>query len=162
MFIKQSELFWDLDHDFVKEDMEKAEKESMAKGYILFFEGQAATHFYFLIKGKIQLKVGDSGMSVFMLNHPGECFGWSSLVGRERYSAMAECLAATSVFKIERNAFDRACRRYPEDGMRFMKRLAALLGKRLVQGYEMMNATMRQSAWRVEGTGQVQETPTEE
>jgi CRP-like cAMP-binding protein len=162
MFIKQSELFWDLGHDFVKEIMEEAEKESMARGYVLYFEGQPASHFYFLIKGRVQLKVGQDGMSVFMLNHPGECFGWSSLAGREKYSTTTECLADTSVFKIDRRAFDRACRRYPQDGLMFMKRLAALLTGRLVQAYEMMNACMRREDYRLYGTGQVQETAAEQ
>jgi CRP-like cAMP-binding protein len=101
-------------------------------------------------------------MSVFMLNHPGGCFGWSSLAGREKYSTTTECLADTSVFKIDRRAFDTVCRRYPQDGLMFMKRLAALLTGRLVQAYEMMNACMRREDYRLYGTGQVQETAAEQ
>jgi len=156
MFVKQSELFWDLGHDFVKEVVENSEKESVAKGYILFFEGEPATHFYTLIKGSVRLKVGESGRDVFVLNHTGESFGWSSLVGRENYSATAECLAPTSVIRVDRQDFERICEKYPLDGRMFMKRLAGLLGQRLIRSYDMMPSFMRTDEV-VYGTGQVQE-----
>jgi CRP-like cAMP-binding protein len=156
MFVKQSELFWDLGHSFVKEVVEKFEKETVAKGYILFFEGEPATHFYTLIKGSVRLKIGQSGPDVFVLNHTGESFGWSSLVGRERYSATAECLAPTSVVRIDSQDFEKICEKHPLDGRIFMKRLAALLGQRLIRSYEMTASSMRGDEM-VYGTGQVQE-----
>lgn len=162
MFIKQSELFRNLGHDFVKEVMENSEKESMASGYVLFFEGQAATHFYTLIKGSVRLMAGETGRSVFMLNHTGESFGWSSLVGRDTYSATAETMTPASVVKIDRDAFERTCKKYPEDGMLFMKHLAALLGRRLLRGYDMVEASLGSDEYRVYGTGQVQEMAIEE
>jgi CRP-like cAMP-binding protein len=156
MFVKQSELFWNLGHGFVKEVIEKSDRESVGRGYILFFEGQPATHFYTLIKGSVRLRVGGSGRDVFVLNHTGESFGWSSLVGRERYSATAECLAPTSVIRVHYEDFEQICEKYPLDGRIFMKRLAGLLGQRLIRSYEMMASTMRADEV-VYGTGQVQE-----
>lgn len=156
MFVKQSELFWDLGHDFVKEIVEKSEKESVAKGYILFFEGEPATHFYSLIKGSVRLKVGETGRGVFVLNHTGESFGWSSLVGRERYSATAECLAPTLVARTHYRDFENICDKYPLDGRVFMKHLAGLLGQRLLRSYDMMASAIRADE-TVYGTGQVQE-----
>jgi CRP-like cAMP-binding protein len=93
---------------------------------------------------------------VFVLNHTGETFGWSALVGREHYSATAECLAPTSVVKIDCEDFERICEKYPLDGRIFMKRLAGLLGQRLIRSYEMTPSSMRADEV-VYGTGQVQE-----
>ena len=156
MFVKQSELFWDLGHGFVKEVVEQTEKESVAKGYILFFEGEPATHFYTLIKGSVRLKIGESGRDVFVLNRTGESFGWSSLVGRKHYSATAECMAPTSVLKVHYQDFETICEKYPLDGRIFMKRLAGLLGQRLLRSYEMMASSLRTDEVAY-GTGQVQE-----
>ncbi len=162
MFIKQSELFWDLGHDFVKEIMEKTEKETVGNGYILFFEGEPATHFYILIKGNVSLKVGQSGQAVFVPSHTGEAFGWSSLAGRERYSATAECLSPTSVVRVSRDDFEKICEKHPGDALVFMKRLAGMLGQRLLRSYSLMGASTGVGDYMVYGTGQVQETAEEE
>lgn len=156
MFVKQSELFWDLGHDFVKEVVGRSEKESVARGYILFFEGEPATYFYTLIKGSVRLKVGKAGRGMFVLNHTGESFGWSSLVGREHYSATAECLTDTLVARFHFRDFEKLCEKYPLDGRIFMKRLAGLLGQRLLRSYDMMASSIRADE-TVYGTGQVQE-----
>jgi CRP-like cAMP-binding protein len=156
MFVKQSELFWDLGRDFVKEVVEKSEKESVARGYILFFEGEPAIHFYTLIKGSVRIKAGEAGRGMFVLNHTGESFGWSSLVGRGQYSATAECLAPTLVARFHHQDFEKICEKYPVDGRMFMKKLAGLLGQRLLRSYDMMASSMRAEE-TVYGTGQVQE-----
>ena len=119
MFVKQAELFWGLSHDFVKSVMEKFEKESVDSGHYLFFEGEPALDFYTLISGRVKLKVGEAGRSVFIISHAGESFGWSSLVDREIYSASAECKEPTMVIKINRDVFWDICTEYPSDGLVF-------------------------------------------
>jgi len=162
MFIKQAELFWGLGHEFVKKVMDKVEKDSFKAGHIIFSEGEPAIYFYTLIKGSVQLKFGKAQLSVFTVNHAGESFGWSSMVDRDVYSAKAECVEPTSVIKIDRQIFWEILAEYPNDGLVFMKRLAALLGQRLLWSYEMVRSSMLSGEHLSFGTGQVLETAAEE
>lgn len=162
MFINQGELFWGLSHEFVKKVMDKVEKESFESGYVIFSEGEPANYFYTLIKGSVKLKFGKAGLSVFTVNHAGESFGWSSIVDRDVYSASAECVEPTSVIKIDRQILWDILVEYPNDGLVFMKRLAALLGQRLLWSYEMAGSSMSVGDHRSLGTGQVEETVAEE
>jgi len=162
MFIKQADLFWSLNHDFVKKIMDKVEKESFDTGHYIFSEGEPAIYFYTLIKGRVNLRFGKAGISVFTVNHAGESFGWSSIVARDMYSASAECMEPTKVIKINRKIFWEILTEYPNDGLVFMKRLATLLGQRLLWSYEMVSSSMKVSDHLSFGTGQVLETAAEE
>lgn len=162
MLIKQAELFWGLSHDFTKHVMEKAEKESHEHGQFLFYEGEPASYFFVLIKGRVKLKVGERGNVVFTVNHPGESFGWSSLVDRDVYSASAQCVEPTTVMKIRNKDITEMLSQYPSDGLVFMRRLAALLGQRLLQSYDLMVSSLQSGKHQSYGTGQVQEMMVEE
>jgi CRP-like cAMP-binding protein len=162
MMVKQSDLFWGLGKAFVRQVHENAEKESHPAGTILFTEGAPATHFFTLLKGRVKLGFGASGRTVFLIDRAGESFGWSSLVDREKYSAAAECLEAATVLRFDRDAFTRAFNEYPADGLAFMKRLAAMLGQRLLKSYDFHSFSIREDSSRSDGTGQLQETTMEE
>ena len=162
MLIKQADLFWSLSHEFVKKVMEKIEKESFDTGQFIFSEGEPAIYFYTMIKGRVKLRVGKDRISVFTVNHAGESFGWSSLVARDAYSASAECIEPTTVIKINRAVFEKILSEYPVDGLAFMKRLAALLGQRLLWSYETLNSAMTAGDYRSSGTGQLLEAVGEE
>jgi CRP-like cAMP-binding protein len=162
MFVKQGELFWGLGHDFVKSVMDKFEKVTADPGEYLFIEGDPAVHFYTLINGRIKLKAGPAGRTVFIINHAGESFGWSSLVDRETYSASAVCSEAALVTKIDRDEFWKICTKYPSDGLVFMKRLAGLLGQRLLKSYEVEDLAKKSDDYHSYGTNQVMEVALEE
>jgi CRP-like cAMP-binding protein len=76
-----------------------AVKESLEEGKILFLEGDKAMHFYILLKGRVKLAVGQIRQLVHTVEHPGEVFGWTSLAGRELYSATAKCMADTKILE---------------------------------------------------------------
>ena len=101
MYFKQSDFFSGMDHEFVKDMMENATKETYEDGHTIFKEGDQTRHFYILIKGHVRLSIGRDGHTVFVINHPGECFGWSSLINRSRYSASAVCAAVNPILSRE-------------------------------------------------------------
>jgi CRP-like cAMP-binding protein len=136
MYIKQSDLFLGLNHHFVKEIMAIAQKESHAEGHFVFRLGELADHFYILINGQVQLSLGDSGHVVYTSSDVGETFGWSSLIGRDSYSASALCLQPTDLLKIERHKLQNLLERDKDSGYLFFKQLAGALGNRLLQLYQ--------------------------
>ena len=156
MYIKQKELFAGLDKRFVKEIIEMTEKKSYGSGEVVFREGNHASRFYVLIKGRVRLTVGEARQVVFTVNHAGEAFGWSSLLGRSVYAASAECEEPTALYRIDRVRFKMALDKDPANGVILMTRLARMLGHRLHEAYKVIGA--RADVSTSYGTGQVSES----
>ena len=156
MYIKQADLFWDMDRNFVKEVMGVAKKESHIKGDFLFHEGNPASHFYILVKGHVKIIIGEVGQLVHTVDYPGEAFGWSSLLDRDVYSASAECQEPTTLQKIDRRDLQKILEKDPVNGLIFFKRLAGTIGNRLLWSYKMMTAASQAATSPSIGTEQVE------
>jgi len=155
MYFKQSDIFWGMKKEFVGEIMKLAETESHNQGHILFNIGDPADNFYIMTKGQIKLSVGEAGHVVYVVSKAGEAFGWSSLIGREKYSATAECLSSTNLLKLNGGKLQRILEKDSDNGLIFFKRLSMVLGHRLLQSYEMISSAAQADASISFGTGQV-------
>ena len=139
MQIKQGDLFWEMDREFVKGAMEIAEKIEVGADKMLFRDGDAADHFYVLIKGRVLLNLGETGPRVHMAANAGEIIGWSSLIGRERYSASARCLGPAVLLKFHRNKFLELLAQSATSEALLFRRLAQMLGQRLLEIYPALS-----------------------
>ena len=135
MYLKQGDLFWGMDGAFVKDVMNQAEKVDFDDGAVMFNQDETANYFYVLIKGRVKLSIGTEGPMVFMAKEPGMVIGWSSLVGRETYSATALCVEPLKAIKIEKDSFLEKLGKFPSSESLLYKRLAQMLGDRLVTLY---------------------------
>jgi len=138
MLIDQADLFYGMDRSFIKEFMELTINEAHPQGEFIFREGAPADYFYTLIEGRVRLTLGDAAQEVYLLTHAGEAFGWSSLVERNYYSASAQCMAPTRVLKLQSSHLNQLLQKHPENGFIFYKKLAGMLGNRLVQCYHLL------------------------
>ena len=135
MYIKMSDFFMGMGKQFTMEVLDIAEKLFQKEGDILFREGGPAKHFYVLLKGRVQLSLGDTGPVVYMVRHPGEIIGWSGLIGRDSYSASGECMEETNLLKFDRDVFLEILKKYPQNEALLFRRLAEMLGNRLLELY---------------------------
>jgi len=158
MYMMQKDLLSGMEKDFVKQFMDFAEKESHRKGYVLFREGKRANHFFVLLKGCVKISIGETGHTVYTVNHSGEAFGWSSLLGRRHYSATAACKEPTKLLKINVAKLLELLEREPAYGRLFFQRIAGILGNRLLQTYKMIAGASEAGVWTSFGTGQVMDT----
>jgi CRP-like cAMP-binding protein len=138
MMIDQADLLDGMDWLFVQKYMALAVMKNYAKGDFIVREGDKADNFFTLIEGSVRLSVGGGEKDVYVITHPGEAFGWSSLLERNYYSASAECLEPTRLHKIERNKLNQLLQAYPEASAVFYKRIAGMLGHRLVESYKLL------------------------
>ncbi len=143
MFIKESELFKGMSQEFMNELAKIMVEESYEKGTFLFKESDSANFFYVLEEGRVRLSVGTQGHIVYSLTDPGDALGWSSLVGRDTYTASAECLAQSKLIKIEREKLNKIFEKHLADGAVFFKRLAGLIGQRLINSYNSLLSSQR-------------------
>jgi CRP-like cAMP-binding protein len=138
MYIKQSELFTGTSMDFVKKFMDISEMSSHEKGEVLFRENDPAKFFFILLNGYVKLSVGEPEQVVYNAERNGEAFGWSSLIGRDVYSASAECIEATKLLKTSSDKLSRILQADPDNGIIFFRQLASTLGNRLLETYKIL------------------------
>ena len=135
MYIKMSDFFMGMGKQFTIEVLDIAEKLFHNEGEILFHEGHPAEHFFVLLKGRAKLSLGETGPVVYMVRRPGEIIGWSGLIGRDTYSASGECMEETNLLKFDRDIFLKILKKYPRNEALLFKRLAEMLGNRLLELY---------------------------
>jgi CRP-like cAMP-binding protein len=157
MIIKQADIFWGLDKTFVKRLMDMATSESRKQGDVLFREGDPARRFFILLKGSVKLSIGETGQVVYTVNHGGESIGWSSLIGRETYSATAECTEATTLLQLEKQQIETFLESNPAVGMAFFRHIAQAVATRLVHSYQRLAGVSAPEHYQSYGTGQVQD-----
>jgi CRP-like cAMP-binding protein len=162
MYFKQGDIFWGMSKDFVGKIMKLAETAPYGTGDLLFCAGDPADHFYILIKGQVKLSIGDAGHVVYLVNKAGEAFGWSSLIGRDTYSATAECLGPSNLIKLNGEKLQETLKKDSDNGMIFFKRLSMVLGNRLLQSYKMISSATLAETSTSFGTGQVSASETVE
>ena len=158
MYLRQKDIFWGMKRDFVKEIMDISITESHQKGTALFQEGDSANQFYILLKGRVKLRLGKIGQSVYIASNAGEAFGWSSLTGRDTYSASAECMSQTKLLKIDKKPLQKIIEKDTANGLILFRRLAELLGDRLIQSYTIISSAFGVEPSASFGTGQVMTT----
>ena len=101
MYIKQSDLLLGISMDFVKKFMDNSEMVSHDQGDVLFRENDPAKFFFTLLNGRVKLSISEGGHPVHDTKKNGEAFGWSSLIGRDVYSASAECIEPTKLLNTD-------------------------------------------------------------
>ena len=136
MYLKQADLFWGLSQDFIRHLTAEATKQTFLPGDKVFCVGDPADYFYVLIQGKIRLLVGQSGHGVYISDQIGEAFGWSALIGREKYSATCICDQTAVLLRFDKGHVLRLLDQDAESAAIFFKHLAGALGNRLLHLYQ--------------------------
>ena len=135
MQLQQGDLFWGMDKGFVKDAMDLATRVALAEGDYLFYQGDRASDFYILLTGRVKLILGKSDKVVYMARQAGELIGWSSLTEREAYSASGQCVEPARLLKIDSARFLDRLNAAPASGLTLFKRIATMLGNRLLELY---------------------------
>ena len=138
MLIDQGDLLWGMDFLFTKDFMAVSAKVHLEKGAVIFREGDKADYFYTLVDGRVGLTIGEPAKEIYIIDKAGEAFGWSSLVDRNYYSASAECFEASDLLRFEKNDLNEFLLKNVDSALIFYKRLAGMLGNRLIQCYKMI------------------------
>lgn len=155
MIIKQADLFWGMDTDFISGLMNVASKETHDDGSVLFSEGNPATRFYVMLRGRVRVDIGDDHLISYTVGHAGEAFGWSGLLERERFASTATCLEPTILLSFDVKDIQRLCEDNPVNGMMLYKKLAGILGDRLITSYHQDDLRLHQEYGETYGSGQM-------
>jgi CRP-like cAMP-binding protein len=138
MAMPEADLLRGLDQQVVKEIKDIMVEESYDEGAVLFERGGTALDFYILVKGSVELGIGEEGYVTHVVTNPGDAFGWSSLVDHHVYTASAVCSAPTKLQRIRNQDLVEIFEKYPADGILFYKHVAGIIGKRLTSTYNFL------------------------
>ena len=138
MYLKQSDLFTGLGHNFLKQTMAIAEKVSFEKGNYILKEGEPADYFFILIEGQISLLMGDTGKVVYQSSGLGEVFGFASLIGRDTYFLTVRCDGPSVILRIDRRKMEKILTDDLDNGYLFSKQLSSAIGNRLMTMYAQL------------------------
>lgn len=138
MIIQELDLFGGIDDGIVEELVGAMETVSYNPGDVLFKAGDPADHFFILVAGAVNLHISSVEKAAFAALKQGDAFGWSSLAGRDAYSSTATCSEAAKLYRINKERLDRVLRQHPATGMLFYKRLAGLVGERVISCHKRL------------------------
>lgn len=138
MIIREVELFAGMSDEVVDEVTKMMVSLTKQAGESLFEQGDPADDLYILESGRLELKMPGAAKPTIVARSPGEAVGWSSLAGREKYSAGVTCAEDCRLLKLNKADLDVILRRYPLYGMLFYKRLAGVVGERLIMCHQAL------------------------
>jgi len=118
MFIRQSDLFKELDEQTMTEVSKIMVEESYKNGDLIYTEKDRAERFYILWEGRVKLSIGTGAEIDYTVSKRGEIFGWSSLVDRAKYTARAQCVEPTKVYGIDKDKIEKILSNHPDAGRR--------------------------------------------
>ncbi len=157
MQFKQADILSGLDKAFIGRIMAAGTKAVYEKGVVLFSEGDPAQHFFIMLKGRIRLSAGDTKGAIYTVNHGGEAFGWSALIGRNTYTATAICSDQSVLISFNHDEIEKLLYEEPRNAVIFYKNLSMTLGNRLVMTASQLTDHLNAESTVSYGTGQVQE-----
>jgi CRP-like cAMP-binding protein len=130
----QSPLFRDLSDELLEAIEMISIRERHAPGVMLFEAGQPADYIYILERGNVALVIlteAREEVIVSTISTPGDVLAWSALVDPRVLTANGECLAETTVLRLEGQKLEALFDEHPHEGQTVMRRLASLIATRL-------------------------------
>lgn len=141
----------DIFKGFDKEEMELLRplfKElSFPAGTVIFQQGEPAEFLYLVINGTVDMsfKPYDGGMPMTVSHiEKGDLFGWSAVVGSEKYTSSAIAINAVSAFRVKGNELRAFCIEHPEAGKTILERLADVASYRWKDAHKQVKSILLQ------------------
>ena len=99
---------------------------SCRAGTTILRQGAPAESLYLLVSGTVEMSFKPYDGHAFTLSYveKGGLFGWSAVVGSEKYSSSAIAVADVEAFRVRGAALRRFCLEHPEAGIDILERLA--------------------------------------
>ena len=146
-------FFSDVDHETLEAIVSKGEILEFKAEDVIFHVDEPATHFYGLLEGEIDLVLVfkdkvlktdieyEEAIQATMVDEEkeiivdtvmvGQVFGWASIVGPSKRTVNAECSEDSRVIAVPADALKEMFEKNHTLGYTVMKRLSAIIAKRL-------------------------------
>jgi len=131
--VKDIVIFGYFTEDMIQKLLPEIELLRFKNGEIIFRTGDAADMFYMLKRGKILLEQRISEKATISMGtvKPGYSFGWSAMLGDEKFTLDTVCGEPCEVYRIRAKTLLGMIEQDHSLGYRFMHRLLHMLRRRL-------------------------------
>lgn len=104
-----------------------------AQGDLIFSEGEAASRFYLIRSGRVAMEIHSPARGPLIIDtmEEGEVLGWSWLVAPYRYFSDARAVTPVRATALDGACLRGKCEADPELGYQLLKRVTAVMYKRL-------------------------------
>jgi len=138
-------LFEDLSAEQSSMLMAAFEAFTCQPGTVIFEQGDPAQHLYLILKGKaiISYKPYDGPRIIITRLKDGDVFGWSAVVGGNKYSSSVASETALETIRIRRDYLLNLISRHPNTGKIIIDRLALNVSPRWENAHEQIKPLIK-------------------
>ncbi len=122
------------------------EQLSLRAGTIIFQQGETAKFIYFVLNGTVDISFKPYDGIPITVSHVGKggLFGWSAIVGSEKYTSSAIVIEPAKVFRVPGCELRKFCVEHPEAGKEILERLADGASSRWKDAHKQVKAILLQ------------------
>jgi CRP/FNR family transcriptional regulator, cyclic AMP receptor protein len=144
--VDQIDIFKDLDKDQMELLKPLFESLSCQAGTVVFQQGTPADFLYFVVTGKVEMSFKPYDGTPITVSHveKGGLFGWSAVVGSEKYTSSAIAIEEVKAYRVRGSELRKFCVEHPEAGRDILERLADGVSERWKDAHKQVQSILLQ------------------
>ena len=117
---------------------------SCRAGEVVFQQGAPAEYLYAVVSGMVDMSFKPHDGSAMTISHVGKgnFFGWSAVVGSEKYTSSAIAIEDVEAFRIHGDDLRTFCVEHPEMGQYILESLADGVSTRWKDAHKQVKAIL--------------------
>ena len=119
---------------------------SCSAGTKILQQGNSAEYLYLILKGKVEISYKPYDGHAITVTHveKGGLFGWSAVVGSDKYTSSAVAIEALKAVRVRGSDLRKFCVEYPEAGREILERLASSVAFRWKDAHAQVKSILEQ------------------
>jgi len=144
--VNRLEIFRELNEDMIGLISPLFEEFSCQPGTVIFQQGDQAEFLYMVIDGKVDMSFKPYDGIPITISHVGKggLFGWSAVVGSDKYTSTATAIAEVEAYRVHGSELRKFCREHPEAGKNILERLADGVSSRWKNAHKQVQSILFQ------------------
>jgi CRP-like cAMP-binding protein len=142
--VNRISIFTDFDEDKMDLLRPLFKELSFQAGSVIFQQGETAEFLYLVINGTVDMSFKPYDGMPITISHVGKngLFGWSAVVGSEKYTSSAVAIDAVTAFRVRGSELREFCIEHPEAGKTILERLANGVSSRWKDAHQQVKAIL--------------------
>ena len=135
-----------MDQDMIELLRPLLEGFSCQPGTVIFQQGEQAEFLYIVVDGKVDMSFKPYDGIPITISHMGKggLFGWSAVVGSDKYTSSAIAIENVEAFRIHGRNLRKFCREHPQAGKDILERLADGVSSRWKDAHKQVQSILFQ------------------
>ena len=119
---------------------------SCPAGDVILQQGAPAQYLYLVVSGTVEMSYKPYDGNLITIAHVSKdgLFGWSAVIGSEKYTSSAIAIEDVEAFRLQGNELRRFCVEYPEAGKDILEHLAERVASRWKDAHKQIKSLLAQ------------------